>query len=314
MKKTLAILIALIMATQVSAFASEEIVAPENTDIEIREEIEVKEEKPEKPEKVEKVEKAEKPEKEDIVEIEEIEEAEEIEELKGDEEKIKEEKEPKKRKFTKEELFTKRVEFKEKRIEAREYFKEIKLGFAEADAETRKLILEEIAAAKKELKDYSIGVFARGKEVDFEKYDGVKPRIENNRTLVPIRAITEALGAEVEWVAEENKVIITKGENQIILEIGSVIVLVNGETQECEVAPKIEKNRTLVPLRIVSESLRQKVEWDDESQTIVIEEEIEEPADVEEAEEIEKTEELLEEAPEEKPEKEKKDKEIPVAE
>lgn len=313
MKKTIAILIALIMSAQVSAFANEEIVVPENTNIEISEEIEAKAEKTEKPEKPEKVEKADKLEKEDVNETEEveepaeIEEGEGIEEPQGEKEKINEGKEPKERKFTKEELLAKRVEFKEKRIEARAYFKEIKLGFAEADAETRKLILGEIAAVKKELKDYSIGVFARGKEVDFEKYDGVKPRIENNRTLVPVRAITEALGAEVEWVAEENKVIITKGENQVILEIGRVIVLVNGEIQECEVAPKIEKNRTLVPLRIVSESLRENVEWDDESQTIVIEEKNEEPAEVEEAEEIEET-------SEEKPEKEKKDKEIPVAE
>lgn len=303
MNKTLAILVALIMAVPISAFASNEIVVLEKTDIAISEEIEVKKEKNEKAEKPEKVDKVE---KEDV---EDVEEPEEIEDVENGQEKLKEENETKERKFTKEELLSKRTEFKEKRMEVREYLKEIKLGFAEADAETRKLILEDIAVAKKELKDYSIGVFANGKEVDFEKYDGVKPHIENNFTLVPIRAITEALGAEVEWIAEENKVVITKGENRVVLEIGSVIVLVNGEAQECEVAPRIENNRTLVPIRIVSEALREKVEWDAESQTIIIEEEIEEPLEVEE---LESTEEASEESQIEVLRKEKKDKDIPV--
>ena len=114
----------------------------------------------------------------------------------------------------------------------------LEFGLTQAFKETRKAILEEIANVKKELKDESIGVFARGKEVDFEKYDGVKPCIENNRTLVPIRAITEALDAEVEWVNETRQVIITKSENEIILTIGSTKVLVKGKIPEASVWKK----------------------------------------------------------------------------
>ena len=176
------------------------------------------------------------------------------------------------KKFTKEELETREKEYREKRLETKEYFAEIKINFGKSDAETKKLILAEIAELKEALKDYSIGVFVRGIEIDFEKYNNVKPRIENNRTLVPIRAVTESLGAEVEWDEETQTITISKGENIVVLQIGSTTVTVNGTEQECEVAPKIEKDRTLVPLRIISEALKENVEWDENSKTVIIEE------------------------------------------
>lgn len=190
-----------------------------------------------------------------------------------------------KRKFTKEELETKRAEYKEKHIDAKAYFEEIKEGFSKADKETRKHILSEIAEVKKELKDESIGVFARGKEIDFGKYDNVRPRIENNRTLVPIRAVTESLGAEVTWDEETQTITITKDGNEVVLQIGSTSILVNGVEVECEVAAKIENGRTLVPLRIISEALRKTVDWDEESGTIIIEDDDKQDGNTEEADE-----------------------------
>ena len=282
MKKTLAILLALAMSAQISAFAAEEIVAAEDTAIEITEEVAAEEtEVPEIPEK---------PERPEIEETEDAERPEPPAKPEGEEPDEEIEK-PERRKFNKEDLFEKREKFRGKHIQPREYLDEIKVDFEDADEETRKLILEEIAAAKKELNDETIDVFAHGKNIDFDKYDGVKPRIENERTIVPVRAIAEALDAEVEWIAEENKVIITKGEYQVVLEIGNMTVLVNGEEQECEVAPKIEDGRTLVPVRIISEGMKKKVDWDNESQTIVIEDEA-----AEEVAETEVVEETVEEA------------------
>jgi len=182
--------------------------------------------------------------------------------------------------FTKEELEAKKTEYKAQKIEAKEYFKEIKSGFGSADKDTKKEILAEIASVKAEIKDDSIGVFVRGKEIDFDKYDGVKPKIENSRTLIPIRAISEALGAEVVWNEETQEITITRGENIVILTIGSTTVKVNGEEEECEVAPKIENGRTLVPVRIVSEALKEKVEWDSASRTVIIEEDEEKAEEV----------------------------------
>lgn len=145
--------------------------------------------------------------------------------------------------------------------------------------------MSEIAEVKKELKDESIGVFARGKEIDFGKYDNVRPRIENNRTLVPIRAITESLGAEVTWDEETQTITITKDGNEVVLQIGSTSILVNGVEVECEVAAKIENGRTLVPLRIISEALRKTVDWDEESGTIIIEDDDKQDGNTEEADE-----------------------------
>lgn len=194
------------------------------------------------------------------------------EEDSDDDDKKDRKKEKHNKKFTKEELETRKKEYREKRLESKEYFAEIKINFGKADAETKKLILAEIAELKEALKDYSIGVFVKGIEIDFEKYNNVKPRIENNRTLVPIRAVTESLGAKVEWDEETQTITISKGENIVVLQIGSTTVTVNGTEQECEVAPEIENGRTLVPLRIISESLDENVEWDENSKTVIIEE------------------------------------------
>jgi len=176
-----------------------------------------------------------------------------------------------KSKVVKEELEKKKQERKEARLEAKDYIRGLKEIFKDADKATKKEILAEISGIKKELKDYSIGVFVKGLDIDFEKYDNIKPVIENNRTLIPIRAISESLGAEVAWNAETKIITIKKDDIEIILEIDNKIATVNGVEKELEVAPKISNNRTLVPIRFISENLNLDVEWDEDSKTIVIE-------------------------------------------
>ena len=119
--------------------------------------------------------------------------------------------------------------------------------------------------------DSAIRVFVHGNEVDFGKYDSVMPRIENGRTLVPIRAITDALGASIAWEEATQTVTIASDANSIVLVIGSYTVNVNGVNMETEAAPVIENGRTLVPLRIISEALKEKVEWNGETRSVIIE-------------------------------------------
>ncbi len=91
-----------------------------------------------------------------------------------------------------------------------------------------------------------------------------KPFIENGRTLVPIRFISEKLGAEVEWDGEERLVTIRRGNNKVILRIDSHLVIYDrGERIYglSDVAPKIVENRTFVPLRLVSNALGVGIEW-----------------------------------------------------
>lgn len=109
------------------------------------------------------------------------------------------------------------------------------------------------------------------------KLDGValtfpdqQPVIENDRVLVPVRAIFEGLGAEVGWIGETRTVTAVKQETAVAMTIGETVFTVNSEKKETDVAPKIVNDRTLVPLRVVSESFDCKVEWKNEERMVEI--------------------------------------------
>ncbi|OEF97490.1 stalk domain-containing protein [Desulfuribacillus alkaliarsenatis] len=109
-------------------------------------------------------------------------------------------------------------------------------------------------------------LFIKGKTL---KYD-VPPVIREGRTLVPVRAITEGLGAEVQWDQELKKITITKDGKEIILFLDSAEVIVNGEAYQLEVPAQLTNNRTLVPLRFVSEILGESVDYEDQTGDIDI--------------------------------------------
>ena len=93
---------------------------------------------------------------------------------------------------------------------------------------------------------------------------------ESGRTLVPIRFISEMLGARVNWLAETRQVEIIDGDQVILLTIDSPIVLVNGLEQEIDIAARIVSARTFVPLRFVAEVLGAQVNYDGATKTITI--------------------------------------------
>ena len=98
----------------------------------------------------------------------------------------------------------------------------------------------------------------------------VKPIIEDGRTLLPLRAVFEAIGADAEYVAEEQKVIATKKDTTVEFVIGSNVMTVNGEEKMLDVPAKIVDGRTLVPVRACAESFGLKVEWNDTTKTVKI--------------------------------------------
>ncbi len=102
-----------------------------------------------------------------------------------------------------------------------------------------------------------------------QKYD-VMPIIENGRTLVPLRGIFEALNAEVMWDDATKTVTATKGDTKVVLKIGDTLALVNDKEITLDVPAKIVEGRTLVPVRFVSEALGCKVDWIDDTMTVVI--------------------------------------------
>lgn len=118
--------------------------------------------------------------------------------------------------------------------------------------------------------DGDISVSLNGEKLAFD----VLPVIDEGRTLVPFRAIFEALGCAVSYSPRKdgNFVNAMKGEKYLSLKIGSDEMQVGGKTVKLDAAPRIENGRTLVPLRAVSESLNLKVDWDGETKTVSISE------------------------------------------
>jgi len=94
--------------------------------------------------------------------------------------------------------------------------------------------------------------------------------IGSNRTLIPIRFISEALGAEVKWVSEDKQVIINDGGKQITLTLGSLEVMVDGQPVTIDCAPVVvNPGRTFVPLRFISETLGATVDYQEDKQIVI---------------------------------------------
>ena len=112
----------------------------------------------------------------------------------------------------------------------------------------------------------NIRVILNGAALNF----GVPPQVIGGRTMVPLRAIFEALGAEVDWNASTQTVTGTKGSTVVQLTIGSTSPTVNGVVVPIDQPGVVIEERTMVPLRFVGESLGVTVEWDGPTSTITI--------------------------------------------
>lgn len=119
---------------------------------------------------------------------------------------------------------------------------------------------------KQERKGYK--VFVKGNKPEFD----VEPVAHNNRILVPIRAIAEALGVVVTYNPEDKSITMNSDDTEIVMWIGSDKALVNGKEVELDVKPLVVNNRTLVPIRFISEAFDTDVSYDSETQLVIIEE------------------------------------------
>jgi len=90
------------------------------------------------------------------------------------------------------------------------------------------------------------------------------------RTLLPVRAVAETLGAQVQWDGQSRKVLITRGLDRIVLEIDSRTAIHETRTLVMDVPAIIINDRTFVPVRFVSETLGATVDWIDDTRTVVI--------------------------------------------
>ena len=123
------------------------------------------------------------------------------------------------------------------------------------------VVCSSLAFASEEIK-----VTINGKRIEFD----VQPQLINDRTMVPLRAIFETLGAEVEWNGDTQTVSATKDKMIVVSTIGSNIMYVNDEEKTMDVAPVIKDGRTLVPARFVAEAFGCSVDWDGNTNTVII--------------------------------------------
>ncbi len=98
----------------------------------------------------------------------------------------------------------------------------------------------------------------------------VPPIIMNSRILVPIRVVSEYLGAQVVWHQETLTAVIVKDGNVLTLNNNTNSYILNGEQKSSDVSISIINNRFMVPLRVVAESLGAKVDWDDANRKVII--------------------------------------------
>ncbi len=90
----------------------------------------------------------------------------------------------------------------------------------------------------------------------------VPPQIIEGRTLAPLRAVFEALGTDVSWDGGTRTVTARRGETTLSLTVGSKVAYRNGREVPLDVPAQLVNDRTMVPLRFISESLDAVVSWD----------------------------------------------------
>lgn len=98
----------------------------------------------------------------------------------------------------------------------------------------------------------------------------VPPEVKNERTMVPIRAVAEALGADVEWFQELEQVAMTRAGVTVKMTLGSKVATVGDQKVVMDVAPYAANGRTLLPARYVAEFFGQKVDWNGEKRQVLI--------------------------------------------
>ncbi|MBQ8002962.1 MAG: hypothetical protein IJ297_05925, partial [Clostridia bacterium] len=128
-------------------------------------------------------------------------------------------------------------------------------------------ILTDVKADVREMPEFAnIAVYVG---VDSVVMD-VQPYIKNGRTMVPMRAIFERLGARLSWDDTTKTAIATRGDTQIKITIGENVLYKNGEAIELDATAEITNDRTMVPVRAISEAFGCTVTWDDEMRTVLI--------------------------------------------
>lgn len=89
--------------------------------------------------------------------------------------------------------------------------------------------------------------------------------------MFPVRVISEAFGAVVDWNGANQTVTVTVDDRVVTMNIGSNVMYINGVPTTMNTAPEITNNRTFIPIRDIANAIGiQNVSWDDKTNTVII--------------------------------------------
>ena len=119
-------------------------------------------------------------------------------------------------------------------------------------------------------KSEEISVYLKGNKINFD----VQAQTINDRTMVPIRAIFEAMGATVKWDDISQTATCQKDNTTVKMTLDSETEYINGTAVKMDVAPISIDNRTLAPARYVAEAFGYTVNWEEETKSVLINKEL----------------------------------------
>lgn len=117
--------------------------------------------------------------------------------------------------------------------------------------------------------DYDLNIYINGTKMSSPDQ---RPYIDTdlNRVYVPVRFVTEAMGATVDWSDETQTAVIKRGDTVVKIKIGSNSPLVNDSFRILDATAVLLNGRTMVPLRFISEAFGAKIAWDEGKKTVFI--------------------------------------------
>ncbi len=117
----------------------------------------------------------------------------------------------------------------------------------------------------------AVTIYIEGEKISSD----VEPEIRSGRTFVPLRVISEHMGESVSWNGKTRTVSLVSGEREMEVKIGDPLikVFINSKLQDSfkiESAPYIKQDRTMVPIRAISEFFGKNVDWDDATKSVFV--------------------------------------------
>lgn len=113
-------------------------------------------------------------------------------------------------------------------------------------------------------------MMVNGGEKEIDPGRGTVPVVEKGRTLLPVRAVVEAMGGAVTWEEETQTTVLAKGETIILLTVGSKIAFLNEGRHVLDIEPVVQNGRIMLPIRFIAEGFGYRVSWNGNTQAVTL--------------------------------------------